>query len=270
MSTEREPRQTITPERAGEIWTRRLRAMSREEMLELAKQYSPELYDYMTTGKWDEMKYPPNQYGPYAARNGTTPRSSPVVVVIHGPSGVGKDTVIDRLRERTRIHRATSTTSRPPRHYEEDGVHYHFVSAEEFERKIAAGDFIEHARVYDQWKGLERREIEDSLARGEDVIIRTDVQGARTWREKLEGAVFIFLMAEDREALRERLLSRGSEDEGSLAVRLAEFEAELADIDNNDYTVINRHGRLDDAIDEIATIIEKERANPDRPSPRLR
>lgn len=194
----------------------------------------------------------------------------PVVVVIHGPSGVGKDTVIDRLRERAKIHRATSTTSRPPRHYEEDGVHYHFVSEDEFQRKIDAGDFIEYARVYDQWKGVERREIEDSLARGEDVIIRTDVQGARTWRQKLEGAVFVFLMAEDREALRQRLLTRGSEDEGSLSVRLAEFEAELADLENNDYVVINRHGRLEDAIDEIAALIERERANPDRPLPRLR
>ncbi|MGH2608520.1 MAG: guanylate kinase [Tepidiformaceae bacterium] len=244
--------------------------MSNEELLDTARRYSPELYDYLITGKWDEEKYPPFQYGPDTGRNGVTAHSSPVVIVIHGPSGVGKDTVIDRLRERTNIHRATSTTSRSPRHYEEDGVHYHFVNEDEFERKIEAGDFIEHARVYDQWKGVERREIEDSLARGEDVIIRTDVQGARTWREKLEGAVFVFLMAEDREALRERLLNRGSEDEGSLAVRLAEFEAELADIDNNDYVVINRHGRLDDAIDEIAEIIERERANAGRPAPRLR
>ncbi|MEX1103843.1 MAG: guanylate kinase [Dehalococcoidia bacterium] len=178
--------------------------------------------------------------------------------------------MIDRLRERTKIHRATSTTSRPPRHYEEDGVHYHFLSEDEFERKIAAGDFIEHARVYDQWKGVERREIEDSLTRTEDVIIRTDVQGARTWREKLEGAVFVFLMAEDKDALRERLVTRGSEDEGSLAVRLAEFDAELADIDNNDYVVINRHGQLEESIDEIAGIIERERANAARPVPHLR
>lgn len=194
----------------------------------------------------------------------------PLVIVIHGPSGVGKDTIIDRLRERTRIHRATSTTSRPPRHYEEEGVHYHFVSDREFERKIAAGDFIEHARVYDQWKGVERREVEDWLIRGEDVIIRTDVQGARTWREKLEGAIFVFLIAEDREALRQRLVSRGSEDDGSLAIRIAELEDELADIDNNDYVVVNRHGKLDEAIDEICAIIEKERQNPARPPARLR
>jgi guanylate kinase len=77
-------------------------------------------------------------------------------------------------------------------------------------------------------------------------------------------------MAEDREALRERLLSRGSEDEGSLAIRLAEFEAELADMDNNDFVVINRHGRLDDAIDELVAIIDRGRTHDDRPAPRLR
>jgi len=196
--------------------------------------------------------------------------AKPLVIVIHGPSGVGKDTIIDRLRDRTHIHRATSTTSRPPRHYEQDGVHYHFVSEDEFQRKIDAGDFIEHARVYDQWKGVERREIEGPLSRGEDVIIRTDVQGARTWREKLEGAIYIFLMAEDREALRERLVARGSEDEGSLAVRIAELEQELADIDNNDYVVVNRHGQLDEAIDELVAIIESQRSKPGRTAPRLK
>jgi guanylate kinase len=195
--------------------------------------------------------------------------ANPLVIVIHGPSGVGKDTIIDRLRERTQVHRATSTTSRPPRHYEEDGVHYHFVSDEEFRRKIEAGDFIEYARVYDQWKGVERREVEGPLSRGEDVIIRTDVQGARTWRDTLEGAIFVFLIAEDREALRERLLRRGSEDEGSLAVRIAELEEELADLANNDYVVVNRHGRLDDAIDELVEIIERERGRQGRRPPTL-
>jgi guanylate kinase len=183
-------------------------------------------------------------------------------------SGVGGH-VIDRLRERLAIHRATSSTSRPPRHYEEDGVHYHFLSPEEFERKIDAGDFIEHARVYDQWKGVERAEIEGPLARGEDVIIRTDVQGARTWRKKLEGGIFVILMAEDRDSLRARLVERGSEDAAALAIRIAELEDELSDIDNNDYVVVNRHGRLDDAIDEIVDIIERERHNPDRPPVRL-
>lgn len=194
----------------------------------------------------------------------------PVVIVLHGPSGVGKDAVIDALRGRIAIHRATSSTSRPPRPSERDGVDYHFLTASEFERKVRGGDFAEHALVYGDHKGLERREIEDPLRAGIDVIIRTDVQGARTWREKLDGAVFVFLMAEDREALRARLIERGSEDGASLARRLAELEEELADLDNNDYVVVNSHGRLDEAVQAIVDILERERARADRRPPRLR
>lgn len=193
----------------------------------------------------------------------------PVVVVLHGPSGVGKDSVIDRLRERIGIHRPTSSTTRPPRPGEVDGVHYHFLSEAEFRRKIEAGEFAEWAEVYGELKGLERSEIERPLAEGRDVIIRTDVQGARTWRQILEGAIFIFLTAEDRETLRARLLARGSENAESLAARIATLEEELADIENNDYVVINRHGQLESAVEEIADIIAREKANPARPRARL-
>ncbi len=185
----------------------------------------------------------------------------PIIIVLHGPSGVGKDTVIDRLRERTGIHRATSCTSRPPRDDEVDGIHYHFLSEAQFEEKLRRGDFAEHAVVYEDYKGLERSEIEGPLGRGEDVIIRTDVQGARTWRTKLDGAIYIFLMAEDREVLRLRLEERGSEDGKSLALRIAELEAELDDIENNDYVVLNHDGKLEDTVSEIEDIIEAERAN---------
>jgi guanylate kinase len=193
-----------------------------------------------------------------------------VVVILHGPSGVGKDAVVDALRERLGIHRATSTTSRPPRDYEVDGIHYHFVSRERFEEMIAEGEFAEHAQVYDDWKGLEKRELYGPLERGRDVIIRTDVQGARHWRRVLDGAVSIFLMAEDREALRARLIAHDSEDAVSLARREAELEAEMDDLEHNDYVVLNRHGRLEETIAEIAAIIESERRNPDRPDVGLR
>lgn len=197
-------------------------------------------------------------------------KARPLVIVLHGPSGVGKDTVIDMLRERTGIHRATSSTSRLPRENEVDGNHYHFLSEIQFEQKIRAGEFAEWARVYDDYKGLERREVEEPLREGRDVIIRTDVQGARTWRERLDGAVFIFLMAEDREVLRSRLSSRGSEDADSLARRIAELEEELADIENNDYVVYNRHGELEQAVTEIARIIAAEKERPGRRAVRLR
>ncbi len=195
---------------------------------------------------------------------------SPVVIVLHGPSGVGKDSLIAALQARIAIHRPTSSTSRAPRKGERDGIDYHFLTRDEFGRRIAAGQFVEHATVYDDLKGVEAYEITRPLAEGRDMVIRTDVQGARTWREQFEGAVFIFLMAEDREALRARLIARESEDAESLAARLAQLEEELADIPNNDHLVINHHGKVAQAVDDIIVIIEAERAKPHRPAPRLR
>ncbi len=187
-----------------------------------------------------------------------------LIIVLHGPSGAGKDSVIARLRERVDIHRATSSNSRPRRTGECDGVDYHFLSREEFEAKIAAGDFLESAEVYGDLKGLERRELEDPLGQGRDVLIRTDLQGARALRELLNGAIFVLLTAESREALRARLTARQSESAGSLARRLREVDAELADAPNNDYVVENRDGGLDIAVDELVRIIERERCNPAR------
>ena len=194
----------------------------------------------------------------------------PLVLVLHGPSGVGKDSVIDALRKKTGIHRATSSTSRRPRPDEVNGNDYHFLSCADFEAKIRAGDFLEYAKVYGDWKGLERDEVLRPLSEGRDVIIRTDVQGARTWRERMEGAVFVFLMAESRESLRARLRERGSEDPESFERRLAELEAELGDVDNNDYLVVNRQGQLEETVAELEQIIRNERDNPERPYPRLR
>lgn len=194
----------------------------------------------------------------------------PLVIVIHGPAGVGKDSVIEKLKERTGIKRATSATTRAPRKGEEHGRDYYFLTRPEFEAGIRAGEFVEHAIVYDDYKGVHAREVTRLIESGEDMIIRTDVQGARTWREKLEGAVFVFLMAEDREALRKRLIGRESESVDSLDRRLAEIDEEIADMENNDYVVYNHHGALEAAVDELLAIMERERANPARPIPRLR
>ncbi|HNM76763.1 MAG TPA: hypothetical protein PKI89_00215 [Tepidiformaceae bacterium] len=193
----------------------------------------------------------------------------PLIIVMHGPSGVGKDSVIDELRKRTGIHRATSSTDRKPRKGERSGNHYHFLSHAQFMEKAGRGDFIEWAEVYGDLKGLERSELEEPLSKGEDVIIRTDVQGARTWRKKLDGAIFIFLMAEDASVLRARLDGRDTEDEESLERRAAELDAELADALNNDYVVHNRHGELEATVEEVARIIESERMRPGRPAGRV-
>ena len=192
------------------------------------------------------------------------------MIVLHGPAGVGKDSVIEKLKERTGIKRATSATTRDPREGEKHGQDYYFLTRAEFEAGIAAGEFVEYATVYDDYKGVHASEITRLIDSGEDMIIRTDVQGARTWREKLHGAVFIFLMAEDRETLRQRLSGRESETVESMDRRLAEIDEEIADMENNDYVVYNHHDALEAAVDELEAIIERERANSQRPVPHLR
>jgi guanylate kinase len=205
--------------------------------------------------------------------------SRPLIVVLHGPAGVGKDSVIARLCEAAGIHRAMSTTDRAMRPGEKNGVDYHFVSTEEFQRKIDNGEFAEHARVYGQWKGLERAEIEGPLSDGLDVIIRTDVQGARSWRARLVGAVSIAIVAADpkapasihRELTRERITRRDPRiDPDELERRLRELEEELADLPNNDYVVVNHHNGLDSAVNDILAIIRHEKSNPTRPAPALK
>ncbi|MEO6397882.1 MAG: guanylate kinase [Tepidiformaceae bacterium] len=194
----------------------------------------------------------------------------PLVIVIHGPAGVGKDSVIEELNKRTGITRATSATTRAPRKGEKHGRDYYFLTRAEFEAGIADGAFVEHAIVYDDYKGVHASEVSRLIGSGKDMIIRTDVQGARTWRGKLHGAVFVFLMAEDREALRQRLLARETETAEELERRLAEIDEEIADMPNNDYVVYNQHDALDAAVNEMLAIMERERANPARPSPTLR
>ena len=202
----------------------------------------------------------------------------PLVLVLHGPSGVGKESVIEGLQKALGIHRATSTTDREPREGERDGVDYHFVSTARFEQMIKAGAFAEYARVYEDWKGLERSEIERPLRRGQDVIIRTDVNGVRHWRRTLEGAVTVVIIAAGHKTpaeyhktiTRARIVNR--EPDISLAklqTRLDEVDDELADADNNDYVVVNHHNGLDSAIAELLAIVSYERANVSRATPRL-
>ncbi len=202
----------------------------------------------------------------------------PLVLVLHGPSGVGKESVIEGLQKALGIHRATSTTDREPREGERDGVDYHFVSTARFEQMIKAGAFAEYARVYEDWKGLERSEIERPLRRGQDVIIRTDVNGVRHWRRTLEGAVTVVIIAAGHKTpaeyhktiTRARIVNR--EPDISLAklqTRLDEVDDELADADNNDYVVVNHHNGLDSAVAELLAIVSYERANVSRATPRL-
>ncbi len=189
----------------------------------------------------------------------------PLVIVLSGPSGVGKDALIERMQARgLPIARAVTLTSRAARPTEVDGVDYFFVSREEFERRIAAGDLIEHAEVYGDLKGLPRDQVRRALASGRHVVIRVDVQGAATLRGLLPGALFIFLAPESVDALEAHLRGRKTEDEAALQRRLAIAREEIAQADRFDHTVRNVEGDLDATVDAVWAIIEREAARTDR------
>ncbi|WP_376788396.1 guanylate kinase [Thermoflexus sp.] len=183
----------------------------------------------------------------------------PLVVVISGPSGAGKDSLIRRMKElNVPFHFVVTATSRPPRPDEVDGVDYHFLSREQFEASIRAGEFLEYAIVYGDYKGIPRWEIENALASGKDVILRVDVQGAATLRRLIPEAVFIFVIPASREELIERLRARGTETTESIARRLQAVEEELKHWSEFDYVVVNRDQRLDEAVNDILAIIRAE------------
>ena len=187
------------------------------------------------------------------------PECAPLLIVISGPSGIGKDTVVDGLKRRDLpFHFVITATSRPPRDYEVHGVDYFFYSQEEFERMIEAGELLEHAWVYSAYKGVPKSQVREALASGEDVVMRLDVQGAATVRELCPDAVLIFLTANTKEEWLQRLKDRRSETQEELQLRITTAQAEYQTLDIFDYIVINPQDRLDDTLDVIESIIAAE------------
>lgn len=180
----------------------------------------------------------------------------PLLVVISGPSGVGKDTVVSALKARqVPFHFVVTTTDRAARENEVNGRDYHFVSTKRFEEMIASDELLEHAVVYGQNKGVSRAEVRGALASGKDVVMRLDVQGAFTIREKCRDAVLIFLVPDSEEGWVQRLRERRTETEEQMQHRLATGKTEMDCIEAFDYLVINAQGRLEDTLDAIEAII---------------
>ncbi|MGQ9458751.1 MAG: guanylate kinase, partial [Anaerolineae bacterium] len=149
--------------------------------------------------------------------------------------------------------------TRPPRPGAVDGVDYHFVSRERFQEMIARGELLEHALVYGEYKGIPRRQVEEALRSGKDVILRIDVQGAATIRRLAPGAVLIFLTAASEEELIQRLQTRKTEDPEALARRIATAREELRRVEEFDYVVVNREGCLDEAVAQVQAILQAEK-----------
>ncbi len=183
----------------------------------------------------------------------------PLLIVISGPSGVGKDAVIKAMKEKgLPFHFVVTMTSRPIRPGEVDGVDYFFVSRERFEELIAADEFIEYANVYGDYKGIPRSQIRDAMASGKDVILRVDVQGAETVRRLCPEAVLIFLIPANKDEWLWRLKNRKTETEEALKLRVETAREELRQFSWFDYVVVNAHDRLDEAVRVISAIIEAE------------
>jgi guanylate kinase len=186
-------------------------------------------------------------------------RRQPLLIVISGPSGAGKDTVMQRMKERgLPFHFVVTATTREKRANEEHGKDYLFVSKEEFARMINQDELIEHAIVYGDYKGIPKQQVREALASGKDVIMRIDVQGAETVRRLAPGALMIFITTESEEELVNRLETRKTETADSLALRIATARKELKRVEAFDYVVVNHEFQLDETVDIIRAIIDAE------------
>jgi guanylate kinase len=188
------------------------------------------------------------------------PHRQPLLVVISGPSGVGKDSVLQRMKERQLpFHFVVTATTRAPRAGEQHGRDYFFVSTDEFAEMIEKDELLEYAHVYNDYKGIPKQQVREALASGHDVIMRLDVQGAAKIRKLTNGgAATIFLTTASEAELEQRLRARKTETPEGLNLRIATARKELERMGEFDYCVPNHDMTLDDTVDKIIAIIEAE------------
>nr|HID12313.1 guanylate kinase [Anaerolineae bacterium] len=185
--------------------------------------------------------------------------TQPLLIVVSGPSGVGKDALLKRMKERGYpIHFVVTATDRPPRPGEVHGEDYFFLTTGEFTGMIEQGELLEYAVVYGQHKGVPKQQVREALASGKDVIMRVDVQGAATIRRLAPEAVLIFLTASSEEELEQRLRARGGDTPEQLQKRIATAREEMKRLPEFDYVVVNRDGELDQAVEDVLAIIRAE------------
>jgi guanylate kinase len=180
----------------------------------------------------------------------------PLLIVLSGPSGVGKDSVLNRMREHgLPFHFVVTATTRPRREDETQGKDYFFVTSDEFARMIEGDELLEYAIVYNDYKGIPKQQVREALASGQDVIMRIDVQGAATIRKLVPNAVLIFLTTESEADMVERLQKRRTETPEGLKLRIATARQELKRAREFDYAVVNKASFLDETVKNIHAII---------------
>jgi guanylate kinase len=189
---------------------------------------------------------------------GTNP--NPLLIVLSGPSGVGKDAVLEGIKKRGYpLHYAVTATTRPRRKKETDGVDYHFVSKAEFENMIEKGELLEWANVYGNLYGVPKSELLQAMDEGKDMIVKVDVQGAASIKKTVPQAVFIFLAPPSMDDLKERLEQRKTECSIDLALRIKAAEREMNSLSMFDYVVVNHRDGIRQAISQIESIITAEK-----------
>ena len=190
----------------------------------------------------------------------TLPPRDPLLIVLSGPSGVGKDAVLSRMRELNKPYHFTVTaTTRLQRPTERNGTDYIFVTKEVFRSMIERGELLEWAEVHGNRYGVPKGQVVDALRAGRDVIIKPDIQGAATIKKLAPDAVFIFLAPPDMDELARRLRQRMTESSEALRLRLETAEREMQQAPTFDYVVVNHQDRLDDTVAEIEAIVARER-----------
>ena len=193
------------------------------------------------------------------------PRRTPLLIVLSGPSGVGKDAILNRMRIlELPLHFTVTATTRSIRDNERNGVDYQFISEETFRRMLEEGDFLEHAQVYGNWYGVPKSQVRNAMSAGHDVLVKIDVQGAATIKRLAPQAVMIFVVPPSIPELERRLKWRLTESAESLRRRIEESRSEMEHVGAFDYVVTN--DALDDAVHQMSCIITAERC---RMPPRL-
>lgn len=192
-------------------------------------------------------------------------RRDPLIVILSAPSGSGKTTMVSRVLEKLGgLRRSISCTTRKPRGEERDGLDYIFLPKEIFRERIDRGEFLEWEENFGCFYGTPRRQVEEAVEEGEDIILSIDVKGARRVKKAIPESISVFVMPPSREELVARLKNRNTDAEEDVKARLKESEKEMASADEYEYLIVNED--LDKAVDELAYIIETERANRDKQS----
>jgi guanylate kinase len=192
--------------------------------------------------------------------NGSKQDQNPLVIVISGPSGVGKDAILNRMKERRHpFFFVTTITTRKQRRNETDRVDYHFVSVEEFQNLLHNNGLLESANVYGNWYGVPKQPVREALSRGQDTVIKVDVQGAANIKKILPEAVFIFINAPSLDELCNRLNRRCTETAADLNLRLQTARSEMQKISEFDYVVMNPCDEIEKALADILAIVKAEK-----------